>query len=427
MSVAILGAVISVVAAAAAVVSAVWARQSGRVQSSSAEDDLQDKFNQLISTLTKLQGEAAELGVQGMAPAGSAALAKQLGLGNQLEVVGAQSHAMLHPADKSEPTPDLDWSAAYILAATFDQTWHADWAEDYWKRSVEKAEDDAKLIALVGAARHYFMRNDEGDLGRGRECHAEAIRVIDRIGRVNDMCFQQKCSVYFEGVMAEYGAGNWNEMITALWNCFKAAERIHTPMKAMWCTAPLFGFIDQWNLLPGMNAAPDATALEKSALDDPTATVAHAAGPPGPGRLRSGRRGPALVPAGAAARGPAGPPDSAVGPARAVAPGPSGVAGNGPAERNGWPGRRGRLALGGPEHASGLGGAGGRGLQPRRAVPDLARGHRGRPRYRPGRRGRRGPGHGPRDREARPCRQLRGEENHQRWFSGSRTPYSRRP
>ncbi len=266
MSVAILGAVISVVAAAAAVVSAVWARQSGRVQSSSAQDDLQDKFNQLISTLTKLQGEAAELGVQGMAPAGSAALAKQLGLGNQLEVVGAQSHAMLHPADKSEPTPDLDWSAAYILAATFDQTWHADWAEDYWKRSVEKAEDDAKLIALVGAARHYFMRNDEGDLGRGRECHAEAIRVIDRIGRVNDMCFQQKCSVYFEGVMAEYGAGNWNEMITALWNCFKAAERIHTPMKAMWCTAPLFGFIDQWNLLPGMNAAPDATALEKSAL-----------------------------------------------------------------------------------------------------------------------------------------------------------------
>ena len=171
MSVAILGAVISVVAAAAAVVSAVWARQSGRVQSSSAEDDLQDKFNQLISTLTKLQGEAAELGVQGMAPAGSAALAKQLGLGNQLEVVGSQSHAMLHPTDKSEPTPDLDWSAAYILAATFDQTWHADWAEDYWKRSVEKAEDDAKLIALVGAARHYFMRNDEGDLGRGRDCH----------------------------------------------------------------------------------------------------------------------------------------------------------------------------------------------------------------------------------------------------------------
>jgi hypothetical protein len=266
MSIAVLGAVISVIAAAGAVVSAVWARRSGQVQTSSAQDDLQDKFNQLITTLTKLQAEAGELGVQGMAPAGSAALAKQFGIGNQLEVIGGQAHAMLHPPDPSEPTPDLEWSAAYILATTFDQTWHADWAEQYWEKSVEKAEDDAKVIALVGAARHYFMRNDEGDLGRGRTCHSDAIEVIDRIGRGNDMCFQQKCSVYFEGVTAEYGAGNWNEMITALWKCFKAAEQIHTPMKAMWCKSPLFGFIDQWNLLPGMNAAPDATVDEKSAL-----------------------------------------------------------------------------------------------------------------------------------------------------------------
>jgi hypothetical protein len=288
MSIAAIGAVVSVAAAAA---SAFWAwrsvvaqRESTRAQelstqaqelstqvaTASAQDDLQDKFNKLISTLSKLQAEAGELGAQGMTAAETfqATQAKQSGLGNQLVLIADQAHSMIHPDDENEPTPDVGWSAAYVLGTTFDQAGYVLLADDYWKMSVANAKQEAKVFALLGQARHYFFRNDEGDFDQGRRCQSEAIEQLLRpADHGHDTYVLQRFFIYSEAVGIELQAGHRNEMVTAVWNSFKETEQIHAPTKAWPCKVQVFNFIaTSPDLLAALNDAPDATPEEKSAL-----------------------------------------------------------------------------------------------------------------------------------------------------------------
>jgi hypothetical protein len=287
--IAVVGAIIAIIAAGAAIWSALWTRKSGQIQRSSAQDELQNQFNQVISTLTKLQADAGELGAQGMAAPGGdqATQAKQFGIGNQLIVFAFQAHDMLNPKDKDEPTPEISGAGAYVLATTFDQSFYVGLADHYWELAVANAGTDAKVFALVGQARHFFFRNDMGDLDAGRKCHAAALALVPTTDHGHDSGCQERFLIYWEASQAEYGADNHREMITALWSCFDETRQIHTPSRAWPCKVQLFDVLDRFDLLGAMTAAPECTPERREALETQlqewrhwrdAAAQAHAAG-----------------------------------------------------------------------------------------------------------------------------------------------------
>jgi hypothetical protein len=263
---------IAVGSAVVAVVTALVMYRQLAAQRASAKEDLQDQFDGLISTLAGLQATFAETSVPGLVSAGSPQAAKQLGLGNQLQVVGGQAEQMLHPPKESDPTPSLSWYSAWILAQTCEMTWHVGQAKGYWDEAIERAKQEkapqAQISSLMGRARHFFNRNDENenDSESGRQDYLAALDLLDPLELGHDANFHQKAAIHYELMIAEQSVNNTAGAVHNAWECWRAVSQIRTPWRYLGCLDWLFTYVAQTGLGPRLSTEPGIGPIELQAF-----------------------------------------------------------------------------------------------------------------------------------------------------------------
>jgi hypothetical protein len=244
-----------------------------RLQKSSAKGDVQDQFNSLIGRLADLLTELSESSAQPVSvSADPGAMAKAMGISNQLAVVGGQALGMLPSPPKPEEIPRLNWYAAYVLAITFENTWQVSQAKDYWDIAVEqsKSKTAAEVFARQGRARYFFARNDNdhGDCDSGRKDYGQALHLLRPEEMGHDGANQQKAYIYLDLAGSEYSVGDRSGMFAALWECFRSTMKIRTWWRTQQCLGQLFSCVAQNVVLDDLLEAPGVRPEEQQAFRD---------------------------------------------------------------------------------------------------------------------------------------------------------------